>query len=343
MKKWRRPSDSGRPDFRGMDLSGEDLQENDFSFCDFRGARLANANLTGAVFDRAYFNSTDFSGANLTGAKFGNADLSEATLIGAVVLGADFERTNLTKIKARGVDFSSVLRMGKQLNQSILDECNLEGLNLTGAQLRGTLLRRSNLTRAIFIKADLTFARLDFACLNSAIVSGANLQGANLSSTDLTSVQASGAKLGGAKFVGASALPESIEHRNPRTIKMRSPNSHWREDRQPKRTYWSYDEAQEAAAVTGRGPGQPLAVYVCFDVDPLHWHVGNLRRDVRVHDSSSQPSVDTDSVQEVRPPENTEPPILVSCRSCFAKLKRPPGSTGSKLRCPRCKAINTAW
>lgn len=340
VKKWRGSSDSGRPDFRGIDLSGEDLRDNNFSFCDFRGAKFVDANLAGAVLDRAYFSGSDFTGANLTGARFGSADLSEATFVGAIVPRADFERTVLTKIKARGVDFSSVLRMAKQLNQSVLDECNLEGLNLTGAQLRGTLMRRSNLTRAVLSKADLTFARLDFACLNSALVSGANFQGANLTSTDLTSVHASGAKFGGAKFSGASALPESIEHRNPRTIKMRSPNSHWREDRQPKVAYWSYDEAQEAATATGRGSKQTLGVYVCFDVDPLHWHVGNLRQDERAPDRSAEPIVEAGRDKEVVAPETFEPPIIVSCRSCFAKLRRPSGSNASQLRCPKCKALN---
>lgn len=98
-----------RQNLRMVDLSNQDLRDNNYTRADMAEANLSNANLRGVrLFDttlvRANLSGADMTGATLDGARFTQADLTNAILEGAYAFGTDFRDA-----KIEGADFTDVL------------------------------------------------------------------------------------------------------------------------------------------------------------------------------------------------------------------------------------------
>jgi uncharacterized protein YjbI with pentapeptide repeats len=76
-------------DLNGLDLSGRNLAEADFTGCALENARLVGARMNGAVLFCA-----DLRGADFTGAQLVRADLRGACLRGASLMNADLTRAD---------------------------------------------------------------------------------------------------------------------------------------------------------------------------------------------------------------------------------------------------------
>src|ERR1700686_4599908 len=79
----------GRAVFAFCDLSGLDLSGRNLADADFTGAVLEEANLAGTRLDSASFFGADLRRANCAGAFMRRCDLRGASLRGANMIGAD--------------------------------------------------------------------------------------------------------------------------------------------------------------------------------------------------------------------------------------------------------------
>src|ERR1700760_1475150 len=84
-----------RGSFFFCDLSGLDLSGRNLADADFTGAVLEETNLAGARLDSSSFFGADLRRANLAGASLRRADLRGASLRGANLIGADLYEADL--------------------------------------------------------------------------------------------------------------------------------------------------------------------------------------------------------------------------------------------------------
>ena len=81
--------------FAFCDLSGLDLSGRNLADADFTGAILEEANLAGTRLDSGSFFGADLRRTNMTGASLRRADLRGACLRGANLIGADLYEADL--------------------------------------------------------------------------------------------------------------------------------------------------------------------------------------------------------------------------------------------------------
>ena len=98
---------------------------------DMEGVQLQGAHLEGADLRACNLRRADLRGARLTGAKLSGSDLREA-LLGPLLIGAErLLPCDMTRIVAKGADFSSA-----DMRQAIMVFGDLSRSNFTGANLR---------------------------------------------------------------------------------------------------------------------------------------------------------------------------------------------------------------
>src|SRR6201986_3077148 len=81
--------------FAFCDLSGLDLSGRNLADADFTGAYLEETNLAGAKLDSASFFGASLQRANLSGASLRRADMRGTSLRGANLIGADLYEADL--------------------------------------------------------------------------------------------------------------------------------------------------------------------------------------------------------------------------------------------------------
>ena len=194
---------TGRPGWRGRDLSDLDLSNIDFRRADLSGAnlfgaRLVSSNLAGAKLARANLN-----GAWLMGAKFTGADLSGSSMLSLVILGGpvkekpDFAGANLSGVRMIA-DLPGADLHGANLSRAKLGvDMRNQGMgqmrtDLSGANLAGANLRDADLSRSLMAFADLKGADLRGANLFGVKLSGADLTGASIAGADFTEADLGG-------------------------------------------------------------------------------------------------------------------------------------------------------
>lgn len=161
-------------DFTGSLLCGVDMSEGIFETTSFFVCDLRHANLEFGKFSRADFRGAYVLGANLTGADLNRADLREGVVMegsGAkswgrtqkndeytapkatktIFSGAKLAQTNLSKTRARNVDFSDADLTGVIIQDSDMRESRFENANLTDVDFTGSDLRESSMKGAIMI------------------------------------------------------------------------------------------------------------------------------------------------------------------------------------------------
>eukprot|EP00271_Cylindrocystis_brebissonii_P007228 TRINITY_DN20520_c2_g1_i1.p1 TRINITY_DN20520_c2_g1~~TRINITY_DN20520_c2_g1_i1.p1 ORF type:complete len:310 (+),score=64.54 TRINITY_DN20520_c2_g1_i1:348-1277(+) len=164
--------------FRGVNLSGEDLSFLDLTKADFSHARVvgtsfSRAELQGAVFKEAQADHANFHNANLKECHFGKANLQEAILTKANLESATFQDASLVGASLDEAVLISAHLQNADLTNASLEGANLEGANLKTAKLAGTNLRNANLQRAYLRDVDLRGTILEGAKMHGANTTGA--------------------------------------------------------------------------------------------------------------------------------------------------------------------------
>lgn len=139
---------------------------------------------------------------------------------GLDVRGADLDTVNLSRLPLAGLrggltreEWRDASRSKAQseaaavyMNNSFLNETQLQGAHLVGAQLVGADLRGAQLQGASLIRAQLVGANL-----RGAQLQGTHLGGAQLADVQLKNAQLAGADLRGAQLVGADLRGAQLE------------------------------------------------------------------------------------------------------------------------------------
>ena len=113
---------------------------------------------------------TNFTGANLKGANLGGVNLSGANLTDADLTGADIIGANLNAVDLSGANLSSANLTFASLHNANLSNVNLENGNLTEAYFFGVNFTGVNLSGAIY-GDNLSQAQLDSAIINETPLS----------------------------------------------------------------------------------------------------------------------------------------------------------------------------
>src|SRR6202789_1008500 len=136
--------------FAFCDLSGLDLSGRNLADADFTGAALEETNLAGARLDSASFFGADLRRANLTGASMRRADMRGASLRGANLIGADLYEADLREGAIAAKERSGNLRlMQHDIGASELPAAMLNSANLERAKMTGAMAVQADFTDAI--------------------------------------------------------------------------------------------------------------------------------------------------------------------------------------------------
>lgn len=200
-------------DLSGLNFTGQNLAQSDFTGCILRGAIMNNAS-----FESATLFGCDLRGALLQGARLMRVDLrgaevDEADMQKADLTGADLrEGKTVIKRKIRHTEdqyskaaeagivhllgcnltdaiLTGVLAMSADFTDAQMGAVDLTGANLKGAVLRGADLSNSKIDNADLRDADFTWATLTGASLNKTEKSGSNFTLALTADTVGTSIE----------------------------------------------------------------------------------------------------------------------------------------------------------
>jgi uncharacterized protein YjbI with pentapeptide repeats len=174
----------------GLNLSGRNLTEADFTGANFERARMIVTNFEraslycadlrevdarNANFTRADIRGVSLRGANLAGANLDDADMRQAVLAktdspAGFGLSAASAKQDQTGPTLYSVDFSNCSMKGARLNNA-----RLKGANFSGAMLDSVDFKGADLTGALFEGAVLTGVtledlRIDRGALESCVV-----------------------------------------------------------------------------------------------------------------------------------------------------------------------------
>ncbi len=152
---------------------GADLRGADLTRADLRHADLRNANLTGANLEKA-----NLAGANLQGAK-------------------------LVRVRAEGVNLSSVLMQGADLAEGEFTAANLDGSQLDAVNLTRANLNRIHAHATNFAHAEMNNAKVVAADLKGSNFFGAHVHGTQFSTTSIAATNWTGAYFFQTNFLGA--------------------------------------------------------------------------------------------------------------------------------------------
>jgi hypothetical protein len=126
----------------GIDLSGGDFQDTDFS-----GAKLVNANLRNTNFSGAYLTRIDLTAANLTNAHFDRAYLPRANLTRSFLEGAIFYRANFSYACITDASLSPLTDMSEIIADAMAHEnVDLEQVR-NGRLIRAMLIEQEVMKR----------------------------------------------------------------------------------------------------------------------------------------------------------------------------------------------------
>src|SRR6201999_2133978 len=147
--------------FAFCDLSGLDLSGRNLADADFTGAILEEANLEGAKLDSASFFGTDLRRANLAGASMRRSDMRGACLRGANLIGADLYEADLREGTIGEKDrFGNLRILQHAIGASEMGDALLHSANLERAKLSGAMAVQADFTDAIMRSCKLSKANL---------------------------------------------------------------------------------------------------------------------------------------------------------------------------------------
>lgn len=142
--EWRLRNRMIRPDLRGANLEGQDLQFAKLSDTDLKDANLAGANLQGARLGDSYLRRANLCDANLALANLSGANLRHADLTGASLIHASLRRADLSKATLNRADLTGAVLDYARLVETRLDgaklvRCSVYGVSAWNLDLRATV------------------------------------------------------------------------------------------------------------------------------------------------------------------------------------------------------------
>jgi hypothetical protein len=135
--KWRRENADIRPDFRGANFSGADVDAWKLRDANLSGADFSEANLFKVFFPKAKLSEADLTRADLREANLSGADLGEATIRGTEFIDADLSWANPSGTDLTGAKFIRAKLSGANLRGAILVHATLVDTDLPDADLTG--------------------------------------------------------------------------------------------------------------------------------------------------------------------------------------------------------------
>ena len=175
-------------DLSGLDLSGLNLADADFSAALLDKTSFKDSRLAAADFRKALVKGGDFTGADLTGTLFASVSAGGAAFAKARMAGLDGSNSDFS-----GADFSQAELSKANFNNAIFDKAKMTGVKAAAFTAQ----------RASFADCDLTGADLAGARLNAAVFNGAKLCGATFTAATCDNAEFYGVDASGAKFSGA--------------------------------------------------------------------------------------------------------------------------------------------
>tara|TARA_B100000131_G_scaffold302553_1_gene325783 strand:+ start:565 stop:1854 length:1290 start_codon:yes stop_codon:yes gene_type:complete len=192
----------------GVDFSGKDLSDGNFTDAILVNANFTGADLRGADFEGANIRGADFSGADILGASFSGAIFDSQTIWGEEIgkshgmlfLGPGANLDGAILDGQMALSWAPAFETAAGNNFPMVDSLDLSGASLVGASIRDSWIfvadfSGSDLTGANFFGSDMIFVNL----------SNADLSGANLSGISGVYLDLSGADLTGAELYDFSA------------------------------------------------------------------------------------------------------------------------------------------
>lgn len=205
----------------GVDLSGAQLFESDFSRAQFH-----RVNLDGSVLDRAILRDARFDGSSLVRARAPGLSSERASFASVRAVGAQFDGSNFSDADFSSADlragrFAGATLAGAKMQNADLRGADLSRANLSGAILKGARVdcatrfpRSVNTDAAMLVPLDLCGGAyaLDFRGKDVAGISfrELDLRGALFTNARLAGADFSGANLDGADFSGATGFNASF-------------------------------------------------------------------------------------------------------------------------------------
>jgi uncharacterized protein YjbI with pentapeptide repeats len=182
-------------DYRGVNISGDDLSEQDLTGALFdnttifsdgtNGVNLSNTEGTGANLS-GISGAVDFRGVNLTGVNLSSANLSSANI-------------DDTTIFSNGTVGANLANSSLDLSNADFSNADFRGVNLTGVNMTDTDLTGATFSSTTIFSDGFTGANL--ASYNS---NGANLKDLNFSTADFRGVNLTGVNLTNSVLTGAN-------------------------------------------------------------------------------------------------------------------------------------------
>ena len=162
---WSSKPGGARAVFAFKDMSGIDLSGRNLCDADFSGAVMISCNLRGVRLDNAILFCADLTGSDVREATLRRADLRGSCMRNADLTGANLERSKLSGAMAARADFTdAILKWANlrraNLKQAILKGVNLSGADLSGADLSGADLRDATLVGATILSWNVTDANI---------------------------------------------------------------------------------------------------------------------------------------------------------------------------------------
>src|SRR5262245_60923790 len=147
--------------FAFCDLSGLDLSGRNLADADFTGAFLEETNLAGARLDSASFFGASLQRANLTGASLRRADLRGSSLRGANLFGADLYEADLREGKiAENSRRSGFKILQHGVGPTELPDALFASANLERAKMGNSIAVQADFTDAVMRNCRLSRANL---------------------------------------------------------------------------------------------------------------------------------------------------------------------------------------
>lgn len=185
-------------DLSGLNFTGQDLSQSDFTGCIMYGATLSNAS-----FESATLFGCDLRSANMRGARLVRADLR-----GADVDGADLHKADLTGADLR--EGKTIVKRKVKREEDQYSKAAEAGVvqftasDMTEAVLQGATAINADFTDARMENSDLGSANLKGAVLRGADLTGSSLKDADLRDADFSYATMTGADMKGAEKAGST-------------------------------------------------------------------------------------------------------------------------------------------
>ncbi|MEE9318981.1 MAG: DUF2169 domain-containing protein [Granulosicoccus sp.] len=244
-----------REDLSGLEFTGLDLANIDFSGQVMNGTTFHDCKLDGCMFSDVELQAAEFNGSSLVGVTFRNSKLDDASFAktiltdtvfdGVSMSDAEFKELTFNNTRFKGcngsyIDFADSVLVDATVQSCRFTSCSFDNCNLSGLDLGGCDLTESSFTGVTAVRTNFSKSQLHgFKADEDADFTEANFQESigtesQWGGCKLTRVRLDGACFDGARFedclmdgvsfIGASAKNVCFEGANLWSASLRDSN-----------------------------------------------------------------------------------------------------------------------